>query len=352
LNNSDFKVLISARDRSAFQDIASERIIVVPRRPWAVFRAISKAEIVVQGGGTIFHDSYSQKIKLLRYWVNLALWVSIFLWSRICGCRTLMLGVGLVPQKYWPTRILTGAALRLMHGVMVRDNASLEVAQRYCAGEQVVLAPDLSFDAPINRLSADNQSDELAQPVDLAISLCDLAQFYGDRNHDQKYWQNLAAAINNLASKNSAQYKVALLNFFTGPNRHDGIAARDFAAMLNSDQIDIQILDYETDPRPILRIIRRCELFIATRFHAAVTGYILQRRLLLIAYNRKLNDFADIIQLPATLIIPINHLVSEDEWLASIEHALDLAEAEISREHGIVSDLEQNLDQILFGFSS
>ena len=99
--------VVSGHSNSEHLDIG--RGSFVARDARAILAALSDTDILCQGGGTIFHDSYFG-IYRFRYWINLIQWAILFWIARLRGARVVMVGAGVGPLRHIVSRCIARVA--------------------------------------------------------------------------------------------------------------------------------------------------------------------------------------------------------------------------------------------------
>lgn len=344
LRTTDWNLIIFADNGAAFADLSGPRVRTASRNLSATFRAIWQSDIVIQGGGTIFHDSYRGAFTLARFWAKLSLWISIFVAARIVGKRVYLLGSGLLPQRHALTRFMTSCALKLANGVVVRDSASFAFAKGRVPGDRLALGGDL---ATLIDLPAGEPSNTEPYTCKVVVSLCDLQEFSRQADFSSRYWDTLAQAINQWTN-GRGKAQVSILNFYTLGSRGDGPTSRQFAARLNRS-IDVEILDYEDNVDAFVCRIAAADLFIAARFHASILGALTGAPTIMIAYNRKTSDFAEDLGVTADAVAHIGQIVPNGDWVSRFQNARRIAPSKVQH---IRSTMKKAISLVIHDFPS
>lgn len=287
----------------------------VPRTVRSLTAEILKSDILIQGGGTIFHDSYTGKA-LYRYYVNLLLYAVIFAFARISATRVLVVGAGIGPVRRWLPRVLCGVALSFADMVVVRDRKSeselLRLIPRrraFLSGHDLALLPDpRAFTAePVRRRR-------------IGISLCDLTPFMiGDGKGP---WNAMASALHRLEEEGKDEpFELHFLSLYTGTSSvSDAGVSRDVAALLPG--YHCTFADYSNDPSLFWQEIASCEAVVATKFHAVVAAAVLGRPTLAVSYNRKVSDFCGETDFDPEMVLPLEVATDPDIWTARLRKLL------------------------------
>jgi polysaccharide pyruvyl transferase CsaB len=291
----------------------------VKRGIFSLIVAVARCDVLVQGGGTIFHDSYEGR-HLRRYWVNLFLYGCIFLIARLFGKPVVLLGSGIGPIRHEMSRRICRFALRRVAFFQVRDVASVrELEALGVQTRNIAAAHDLSVLA-----ESQTRSAMLDPTRTIGISLCDLTPF--ERPGAVYSWSALSDALNTLSEQ--CEFRVVLLSCFTGSSSvSDGDISRDFVSRLNG-KIPVCHVEYSNSPDAFKVEIGRCEYLVATRFHACVAGYLVGVPVVAVAYNRKVTDFCDAVGLDANQVVSLSESQCSERWLGALAFLLRSAKPE------------------------
>ncbi len=125
-----------SRDRLKFGVPCAQRI-----NPISLVREISRARVVVLGGGTLLQNRTSRR--------SLWYYLLLILFAEILGKRVELWGNGIDPIDGRLARMATAAAIKNCHAVCVRDRASLCVAKGLCADKKISIECDLASKTPL-----------------------------------------------------------------------------------------------------------------------------------------------------------------------------------------------------------
>jgi polysaccharide pyruvyl transferase WcaK-like protein len=305
------KIEISTAEPSCFTNLLSDRISVTTRSPLAILKALLHTDYLIQGGGTIFHDSYRFS-RLWSYWISLSAWVFLFACARLMGAKVMVLGSGIGPARFLPTRLLIWAILKLSSIISVRDAPSAETA-RAIVKRNIKQGFDLAALEPLPARQAKSQDT-----YRIGLSICDLDPFLESADSGP-YWSSLATGISEIAK--SRPLEVTFLSLFSSGERNDDAISREMAKSFHNLSAT-KFEKYTGSLEDITIPLANCDLVIATKFHAAVAAYLACRQLVVIAYNRKVSDFAVEIGLKQSRVLGIDRIPSVEEWVQFLSAAI------------------------------
>lgn len=162
-----------------------------------------------------------------------------------------------------------------------RDSYSYD---QFCELKNVRYAPDVLFGFdPYNYIT------RCERPKGLAISVINLSNRSLYKDVSDQYYQTVARIVKHHSEK---KIPVTLLSFCC--NEGDSEAISNVLRMINNKNINV--VEYRDDFIPMLEAIEKCETIIATRFHAMILGWIMNKKVIPIIYSQKqthvINDIA------------------------------------------------------------
>jgi len=279
----------------------------------AVFSALLHCDILVQGGGTIFHDSYAGRARL-RYWKNLTMWLLVFVLARVFRAQVLLLGAGIGPIRHPFTRILCWLALSCTHGVMVRDRASSDAMQDLAIKTRVHPGFDV---AVLLHPHVPRAKPAGGQPLVIGVAPCALDPFSKDSTLVTHYWSELAGALGEFASRTGS--RIRLFALFTG----SAVPSDEKTCCAMSEKlprwVDHQITIYPGSMQKILAEFAECDVVISARYHGLLAAFTSGCRVLAVTYHRKVGDLARSIGIEEEYIVAADRLMSREFWLSRLE---------------------------------
>lgn len=292
---------------------------LVPAGFGPVLRALMKADTLVIGGGTHFHDDYTTR-RYLRHFRYMLRFVSLAVLAKLMGRKVAWLGMGFGPFYRNPTRWLTRLGLKFCDRVSVRDSKSLdEIAPWLPPGKL-----DLTFD--LAALMVGNSHGVITRPRKenfrcsvLGVSVTSVLHCRsGGAEVDAIVWRSLAEALNRTLDENPG-LRVRVFVFRGGDREDDRAVSHDlYQAILSMHPGRVELIPFQPEPAAMLQKTAECDAFIATRYHSAVLAYLANCRLLLLAYHRKVMDLACEIGLSNKACLSVAEAVDEELLTASL----------------------------------
>jgi polysaccharide pyruvyl transferase WcaK-like protein len=312
-----YQVTIACGNMHAYSHLAALGCRLIPRNLRSVLSAMPQTQVLCQGGGTIFHDSYRGK-HLVLYWRNLAKWAALFWMARLKGVQVVIAGAGVGPVRHPVSRWLTRCAFAACTAIGVRDVASVAELKKLKTKTPHKLGFDLAaLAAPggarsnaAARAAAGNSPQE---PKVLGVSACSLTPYLGDAALNLRYWQTLGDALASFAQETPV--RLIFFSLFTGNSSESDDTATDVIVSRLPPDLACQRHGYQGSVEDYRALFDQCDWFLGTKFHAALAAYLAGCECAIVAYNRKMTDLADEIGLAAERRVAADGVQSEQVWL-------------------------------------
>lgn len=311
LEEKGLYLLISTSDPAPFASLPRSHVSFIPRTARALAGHLGAVDILLQGGGSIFHDAYEGRSRF-PYWINLMSWTALFILARLRGVQVVVAGAGIGPFHSAIPRAISRAAFAQCRAVGVRDQASCTSFQEIHCHTPLLRGRDLA----ILSSNAFRSSARLAAKRKvLGISVCSLSPYFVGDDIDKKYWSTLASALTQFSAEHDCE--IVFFSLYTGrglTSEDDQVS--DIIIPLLPKHIPVRRCSYQSNPEEYIAHFEKCDWFIATKYHAAVTAWLADCDLAIIPYHRKLTDFADEIGLPQSRRMVAHDQVAPETWLA------------------------------------
>jgi polysaccharide pyruvyl transferase WcaK-like protein len=280
------KIFVVSKIKS---DLEVQNIELISLSVKSVLKATLLSDFLVLGGGTHFHDDYTQERyskHVLYLFKILALSICFFLLKK----KVHFVGMGFGPFNRKSIKIITKFCLLFVNHVTVRD----EESKRRLGLLGIPIKKIKSrFDlAALNPLFAKKTNYKKSNT--LGISLTSLS-FSGMDNGDY-FWDN--TVIPDLFSLYSnSNINIYIFVFRVGNKESDLLlSTRLYEKLCSFDTHRVKLITPENQ-EIFISLVNICEFFVATRYHSAVSAYLLGCRILTIPYHAKLTDFSRLVGL-------------------------------------------------------
>lgn len=177
------------------------------------------------------------------------------------------------PYKTEEYKIIVKNIFRGVTDVCLRDKASYELFKDI---EKVRYAPDVIFLA--------NPEKEEKEKNTIGISVINF-KFRDDLNqYENKYYDVLTESIDNYTSQG---YKVKLFSFCSYEGDADTVKTL-LDRVKEKDKVEPVI--YEGNLKDFIKKYSKVEYMICSRFHSMILSYILEQKMYVLSYSKKINN--------------------------------------------------------------
>ncbi len=229
-------------------------------------KSLSSNSLLIIGGGSILHSSYSVFWKLLY-----ACWVRVF----NPKCKIYMIGISYGPFKSRIANRLGEVLLNVVDRVVVRESSTFNMIKKKsgkvkCGFDLAVLHPTLT-----------NESIALQEKTkSIAVSV----KGSGDQ-YSRSILDRIAKALEAVNSVNSLKVDIVVL---CSDKSYGDIQASEYLARNLSFPVEIKV--YDGDVRGLVNVMKKYDLHIATRLHGQIIASFLNKKLIPISYHPKCDD--------------------------------------------------------------
>lgn len=247
------------------------------------YQGAAKSKRIIFGGGSVFH-SFAD-INMKRQMLKLS-----------DARKSLAVGVGLGPFEDKAAEQECAKFLNECGFIGVRDAHSLKIAKDIAPKANVKLTFDLAAALLIASNAESSQPPLLVQSHSLntvkrtngvLINLCPVpVDAFGnvDQNQQDLQLDKTAKVIENIWK--NTQMPISLLSM----NGHSQHGDQQLAIQLQDRlglKVQVTLLPYQPDPIEMLKIISEYRVFISSRLHGCVFGYLTQTPVIALNYHIK-----------------------------------------------------------------
>ena len=246
-----------------------------------LLRQMSGFDGLVGGGGDVLRDD--------RGWRHLSFATEKYFVAKAFGTPWYVLNAGIGP----PTTRYGGRILRYVlqraRQVVVRDRRAYEVALAARGPSQTYFAGDIVLSLP--RLFPEEcrpTADTSGEAPYVLVCLRGNPDTFGRFAMTEPRLQQFAAALDALAARG---LQIAFLPFQQHDTEDDDTLHRAVATRMRQREA-VRFVPWTVDVRRIAALFRDAKLVVAMRLHAAVLAEAFETRTAILAYDRKLLEFA------------------------------------------------------------
>jgi len=243
---------------------------------------IRSHDLLVVGGGDLIRDDKGWR----TFWYTIEkIVVALMFGKRVC-----LLNIGIVAPVTVIGKMLLRFVLQRCAKIIVRDESSFQTCLQSGDGDSCVLQPDIVLSLPAF-LGEGYPPPVTAAPYILVCLRMEPNDF-GTYPYGEKEIAALAAALDE-ASQNSGA-KVVFIPFQFDQNNDDNlIHNRIVQKMRRSESAVIEA--WSSDLLRLSALFSGASCVVAMRLHAAVLAVAFRRPVVVLPYDRKVTEFADLV---------------------------------------------------------
>lgn len=243
---------------------------------------IRSHDLLVVGGGDLIRDD--------KGWRTLWYTIEKIIVAFICGKKVCLLNIGVVAPVTAMGKILLSFILKRCTKIIVRDESSFRIC-RLSGNSSCMLQPDIVLSLP----SFLGEGYPAAAKIDVPYILVCLRMEpddFGTYPYGEKEIAALAAALDEVTEESGA--KVIFIPFQYDQNNDDNlIHQRIVQKMRRRESAGIEV--WSSDLQRLSQIFRGASCVVAMRLHAAVLAVAFSRPVVVMPYDRKVTEFADLV---------------------------------------------------------
>ncbi|MGH9722332.1 MAG: polysaccharide pyruvyl transferase family protein [Bryobacteraceae bacterium] len=255
--------------------------------PLAIAEAVRRADLVIVGGGGLFHD-YSGFIPdwlLTEGNWGLGFHVTAALLAGLYAKPLMMYGVGVGPLFSEHGRRFTQAACEAANVVTVRDEASRRILQEIGVSvEKIRVTADPGFaftPAAVTPM-------EVARPCAAAV-----LRHWKIGVHPDFWEKEVAHGLDQFLDETGGSVVIVPFQQLPGEQEDDlAVARRVFWAMRHSHTGESRLLEGRRTPAELAGILASCDIVVGMRLHALIFSIIGRRPAVAISYDPKVRAIA------------------------------------------------------------
>lgn len=305
-----------------------------------LIRAIAQSDALIVGGGDLIRDDMGWKT---FFYTMEKMIVAILLRKKIY-----VVNAGIGRLSTWYGRILLKWALKRCHRIIVRDLRSEEICRDLGVKPSPALAPDIVLSLPTLLDKGATRSTEcpLSSPY-VVVSLRHNPNVFRNYEMTEDRIRTLAASLDDLIERKGVDVVFLPLQagFFSGRGDNQ-LHGRVVKAMVRKDRVHVRA--WTSDLQEICRWIQGARFVIAMRLHAAVLAFSCERPSVLMPYDRKIREFAELMKID--LLLEESALDDRASLSSLLEAALSPKNGEV-KTHGLGRNVARLWEKLTLDFS-
>lgn len=254
-----------------------------------LIRAIRSHDLLVVGGGDLIRDDKGWR----TFWYTIEKMVLALL----LGKKVYMLNIGIVGPSTAIGRVVLRYVLNKCSKVIVRDQSSFETCLKLGNKERSMMKPDIVLSLP-TFLNAEYpvgvEENNKYILVCLRMEPNDFGTYpYGDEQLDA-----LASALDEVSITTGAI--IVFIPFQHDRSNDDNIIHKNIIGRMRQGKMT-KLEEWSSDLLKLSVLFRDASCIVAMRLHAAVLGVALGRPVVVMPYDRKVTEFADLVGIKSRL---------------------------------------------------
>lgn len=250
-----------------------------------LFRAVSKADCLVFGGGTFLHDQGHYRVVLMQF-----LWLlGMLIVAKASGTKVFALSIGLGPLKTRTGRWLTKVFLTLTDQILFRDPFSLDLALNLSGrfAHKSALGVDLVFflDGATTDRGKSHQ-----RKFDGAVIGLNLISHYDYLGEGVRKREQMVQVFSDFCDELIRRYQanIRFIPFQTKVANDSAIGWEVQKRMAEPERFTIVS---SITPQNVFQHFGQVDYFVGMRLHSIVLAHILHIPYIAIAYSDKITYF-------------------------------------------------------------
>jgi polysaccharide pyruvyl transferase CsaB len=243
---------------------------------------IRSHDLLVVGGGDLIRDD--------KGWRTLWYTIEKIIVALIFGKKVYLLNIGIVA----PVTVIGKMALRFIlkrcSKIIVRDESSFRTCIRLGNRDSCMLQPDIVLSLP-SFLGEESSAAAKNDVPYILVCLRMEPDDFGTYPYGEKELTALAAALDEVTEESGA--KVVFIPFQYDQNNDDNLIHHKIVAKMRRKEM-AGIEEWSSDLLRLSEIFRGASCVVAMRLHAAVLAVAFKRPVVVMPYDRKVTEFADL----------------------------------------------------------
>ncbi len=269
--------------------------------PQAIAKATERANLVIVGGGGLFHDTLGFVPNLLftkQSW-GLALYVGVALYGALARKRVMLWGVGVGPLGSELAKEYAKAACLAADVVTVRDELSKTLLESTgVPSSKITVTADSAFASrPSVRKAGSRKKPATRKHPDKGPTVGVVVRQW-DVGVSPSHWEGqLAEALDGFARSERGAVVFIPFQALESEKENDVAVAKRIAAKLSS-QADVTVLEENLAPGKIQEVIAGCDLLVGMRLHSVVIAAQAGVPVVALSYDPKVSALMERVGMP------------------------------------------------------
>lgn len=244
---------------------------------------IRSHDLLVVGGGDLIRDDKGWR----TFWYT----IEKIVVALICGKKVYLLNIGIIAPVTVIGKMLLRFILKRCSKIIVRDESSFRSCLQSGNRDSCLLQPDIVLSLP----SFLGEGDPATVKIDLPYILVCLRMEpndFGTYPYGEAEITALASALDEVTEASGA--KVIFVPFQYDQNNDDNLIHHRIVQKMQQRE-SAGIEEWHSDLLRLSELFRGASCVVAMRLHAAVLAVAFRRPVVVMPYDRKVTEFADLV---------------------------------------------------------
>jgi polysaccharide pyruvyl transferase CsaB len=244
---------------------------------------IRSHDLLVVGGGDLIRDDKGWR----TFWYTIEkIIVALMFGKKVC-----LLNIGIVAPVTVMGKMVLRFVLRRCAKIIVRDESSFRTCLLLGSGDSCALQPDIVLSLPAF-LGEDSPAAAKIDAPYILVCLRMEPNDFGTYPYGEKEIAALAAALDEVSLNSGV--KVIFIPFQFDLNNDDNLIHGRIVQKMRRRESAI-IEEWTSDLHHLSELFRGASCIVAMRLHAAVLAVAFRRPVVVMPYDRKVTEFADLV---------------------------------------------------------
>lgn len=244
---------------------------------------IRSHDLLVVGGGDLIRDD--------KGWRTLWYTIEKIIVALVCGKKVYLLNIGIVAPVTVIGKMLLSFILKRCSRIIVRDESSFRTSLQLGNRDACLLQPDIVLTLP-SFLNGGSSAPLTSDIPYVLVCLRMEPNDFGTYPYGEKEIAALASALDEVSLNSGA--KVIFIPFQYDQNNDDNLIHRRVVQKMRRKESAV-IEEWSSDLESLSELFRGASCVVAMRLHAAVLAVAFRRPVVVMPYDRKVTEFADLV---------------------------------------------------------
>ena len=268
--------------------------------PHAMAEATDNADLVIIGGGGLFHDAsgFAPDALFTKQSWGLGMYSAAALYGSLAGKKVMLYGVGIGPFRSSLAAEYTKAACLAADVVTVRDGLSRDLLES--AGvprSKVILTADCAFASRPCAKGTDLPPGLLPKRAVSGPTVAVVVREWSVDVEPARWEERLARALDGFVQSEGGRLVFVPFQTLESERENDLAVARRIASQLNP-QSDVAVVEERMGPEEVKALIASCDLVVGMRLHSVVFAAQAGVPIVALSYDPKVSALMKRLGLP------------------------------------------------------